>query len=108
MEQANLLATFSEGLVELDQKMTRELTNCKFDIETTEIRDKIQFDKKSLIAKFEEVEDEMQKEAKLVRTQLQREREETKESILSEAKILQGQIDSVATDFLDIMKKERA
>ena len=41
------------------------------------------------------------------RTQLQREREETKESILSEAKILQGQIDSVATDFLDIMKKER-
>lgn len=36
-----------------------------------------------------------------------REREETKESILSEAKILQGQIDSVATDMLDVLKKER-
>ena len=37
-----------------------------------------------------------------------REREETKESILSEAKILQGQIDSVATDMLDVLKKERS
>ena len=42
------------------------------------------------------------------RTQLQREREETKESILSEAKMLQGQVDSVATDLLDVLKKERS
>ena len=42
------------------------------------------------------------------RTQMQREREETKESILSEGKILQSQIDSVATDLLDVLKKERA
>ena len=42
------------------------------------------------------------------RTQLQREREETKESILSEAKMLQGQVDSVATDMLDVLKKERS
>lgn len=39
---------------------------------------------------------------------MQREREETKESILSEGKILQSQIDSVATDLLDVLKKERA
>ena len=44
----------------------------------------------------------------LFRTQLQREREETKESILSEAKMLQGQVDSVATDMLDVLKKERS
>ena len=58
------------------------------------------------------------------RSQLQREREETKESILSEGeflktfypaflsflsegKIHQGQLDSVATDLLDVLKKER-
>ena len=46
--------------------------------------------------------------ALLFRTQLQREREETKESILSEAKMLQGQVDSVATDMLDVLKKERS
>ena len=38
---------------------------------------------------------------------MQREREETKDNILSEAKILQGQIDSVAADMLDVLKKER-
>ena len=88
---------------ELDEKLVRELSNCKSDIkkvvvneltdtmnndkkeiknkmesdyseikrrievETTEIRDKMQFDKKALVLKFEEVEDERQKEAKLIR-----------------------------------------
>ena len=87
----------------MDQKLNRELTNCKteikkiviedltevmnndkkeiknkierdygelkrrLEVETTELRDKMQFDKKGLMVKFEEVEDEMQKEAKLVR-----------------------------------------
>ena len=87
----------------MDQKLTRELTNCKseikktvieditetlnndkkeikrkiesdygelkrrLEVETTELRDKMQFDKKGLMVKFEEIEDEMQKEAKLVR-----------------------------------------
>ena len=94
---------FFSGLIELDQKLNRELTNCKteikkiviedltevmnndkkeiknkierdygelkrrLEVETTELRDKMQFDKKGLMVKFEEVEDEMQKEAKLVR-----------------------------------------
>ena len=103
LEQANLHATIAEGLVELDQKITRDLTACKseikktviddlsetinndkkelknkmesdygelkrrLEVESTELRDKMQFDKKGLMVKFEEVEDEMQKEAKLVR-----------------------------------------
>lgn len=103
LEQANLHATIAEGLIELDQKMTRDLTNSKaeikksviddmteamnidkkelkrklesdygelkrkLEVETTELRDKIQFDKKGLLAKFEEIEDQVEKEAKLVR-----------------------------------------
>ena len=103
LEQATLHATIAEGLVELDQKITRDLTACKSDIkktviedlsetinndkkelknkmdsdygemkrrlevESTELRDKMQFDKKGLMVKFEEVEDELQKEAKLMR-----------------------------------------
>ena len=39
----------------------------RLEVESTELRDKMQFDKKGLMVKFEEVEDELQKEAKLMR-----------------------------------------
>ena len=39
----------------------------KVELETNEIRDKMQFDKKGLVVKFEEMDDERQKEAKLIR-----------------------------------------
>jgi len=142
-EQEALESTIATGLQELDEKLVRELSNCKSDIkkvvvneltdtmnndkkeiknkmesdyseikrrievETTEIRDKMQFDKKALVLKFEEVEDERQKEAKLIRSQVQREREETRESITSEVKILQSQIEGTATDLMDCIKKEK-
>jgi len=142
-EQEILGTTISNGLQELDEKLIRELGNCKADIkrvvvneltdtmnadkkelknkmesdytelkrrvevETNEIRDKMQFDKKALVLKFEEVEDERQKEAKLIRSQIQREREETRECITSESKILQSQIEGTATDLMDCIKKEK-
>jgi len=60
-----------------------------------------------MVMKFEEVEDERQKEAKLIRSQIQREREETRESITSESKILQNQTESAANDLMDCIKKEK-
>jgi len=142
-EQEVLSSSFTNGLQELDEKLQRELANCKADIkrgvvnevtdimnadkkelknkmesdytelkrrvevETNEIRDKMQFDKKALVLKFEEVEDERQKEAKLIRSQIQREREETRECITSESKILQSQIEGNSTDLMDCIKKEK-
>jgi len=142
-EQLALETSITTGLQELDEKLIRELGNCKADIkktvideitdtmnadkkelknkidsdyndlkrrvevETNEIRDKIQFDKKAMVIKFDEVEDERQKEAKLIRTQLQREREETRECITSEVKILQNQVEGTATDLMEIIKKEK-
>ena len=54
---------------ELRRKMESDYSEVKrrLEVEATEIRDKMQFDKKGLMVKFEEMEDEMQKEAKLVR-----------------------------------------
>ena len=54
---------------ELKKKMEADYGELKrrLEVETTEMRDKMQFDKKGLMVKFEEIEDEMQKEAKLVR-----------------------------------------
>jgi len=142
-EQEVLSSSITNGLQELDEKLLRELGNCKADIkkcvvneltdvmnadkkelknkmesdytelkrrvevETNEIRDKMQFDKKALVLKFEEVEDERQKEAKLIRSQIQREREETRECITSESKILQNQIEGNSTDLMDCIKKEK-
>merc|ERR1711953_1037740 len=62
-EQATLEATIAEGLTLLDQKLNHKLVNCKaevkrrLEVEATEIRDKMQFDKKGLMVKFEEMED---------------------------------------------------
>merc|ERR1719431_2290209 len=142
-EQEVLSSSFTNGLQELDEKLQRELANCKADIkrgvvnevtdimsadkkelknkmesdytelkrrvevESNEIRDKMQFDKKALVLKFEEVEDERQTEAKLIRSQIQREREETRECITSESKILQSQMEGNSTDLMDCIKKEK-
>ena len=54
---------------ELRRKMESDNSELKrrLEVEGTELRDKMQFDKKGLMVKFEEMEDEMQKEARLVR-----------------------------------------
>lgn len=94
---------------EIKDKIDNEYTDLKkkVELETNEIRDKMQFDKKAMIVKFEEVEDERQKEAKLIRAQLQREREETRESISNEATLLRDQVDGNTRDLMDIIKKEK-
>merc|ERR1711953_820766 len=59
------------------------------------------------IVKFEELDDERQKEAKLVRSQMQKERDETKEAVADIAKSLQDQMDGNAKDLLDVVKREK-
>ena len=61
--------TMTNDKKELKKKMEADYGELKrrLEVETTEMRDKMQFDKKGLMVKFEEIEDEMQKEAKLVR-----------------------------------------
>merc|ERR1712037_497648 len=60
-----------------------------------------------MIVKFEELDDERQKEAKLVRSQMQKERDETKEAVADIAKSLQDQMDGNAKDLLDVVKREK-
>ena len=65
----DLTEVLSNDKKELRRKMESDYSEVKrrLEVEATEIRDKMQFDKKGLMVKFEEMEDEMQKEAKLVR-----------------------------------------
>ena len=67
----------------------------------------MQFDKKAMVQKFEEVDDERQKEAKLIRNQMLKEREETREILSSESKAMQDGLDNTVRDVLDVIKKER-
>ena len=64
-----LTEQMNEDKKELRRKMESDYSEVKrrLEVEATELRDKMQFDKKGLMVKFEEMEDEMQKEAKLVR-----------------------------------------
>jgi len=80
----------------------------KIEMETNEIRDKMQMEKKAVNVRMEEAEDERQKEAKLIRAQLQREREETRDLINSESKLIQGSLDNNTKELTDIIKKERS
>jgi len=95
---------------ELRDKIENEYSDLKrkVELETNDLRDKMQFDKKAMVQKFEEVEDERQKEAKLIRAQLQKEREETKDTIVNESKMIQNQMEDNMKDILDVVKKERS
>jgi len=101
--------TITTDKKELKDKLENEYTDLKrkVELETNDLRDKMQFDKKAMVLKFEEVEDERQKEAKLIRAQLQREREETKDTITNETKVMQDQMDNNIKDLLDVVKKEK-
>lgn len=94
---------------ELKDKIEGEYADLKrkVELETNEIRDKMQFDKKAMVVKFEEYDDERQKEAKLVRGQMQKERDETKGAVADIAKNLQDQMDGNVKDLLDVVKKEK-
>lgn len=61
--------TLNNDKKEVKNKIEKDFGELKKRLETesNEIRDKMQFDKKGIIVKFEEVEEELQKEAKLVR-----------------------------------------
>merc|ERR1711992_442867 len=98
----NISDTITANKKEVNEKLENEYSDLKkkVEFETNDLRDKMQFDKKALVLKFEEVEDERQKEAKLIRSQIQGEREETRECIASESKILQSQIEGTATDLM--------
>ena len=64
-----LTETINNDKKEVKNKIEKDFGELKKRLETesNEIRDKMQFDKKGMIVKFEEVEEELQKEAKLVR-----------------------------------------
>eukprot|EP00090_Calanus_glacialis_P047592 TRINITY_DN9958_c0_g1_i1.p1 TRINITY_DN9958_c0_g1~~TRINITY_DN9958_c0_g1_i1.p1 ORF type:complete len:890 (+),score=282.79 TRINITY_DN9958_c0_g1_i1:145-2814(+) len=104
-----IIETINTDKKELKDKLDNEYTDLKrkVELETNDLRDKMQFDKKAMVQKFEEVEDERQKEAKLIRAQLQKEREETKDTISNETKMIQNQMDDNIRDLLDVVKKEK-
>jgi len=104
-----IIETINTDKKELKDKLDNEYTDLKrkVELETNDLRDKMQFDKKAMVQKFEEVEDERQKEAKLIRAQLQKEREETKDTITNETKMMQNQMDDNIRDLLDVVKKEK-
>jgi len=105
----SITETINNDKKELKDKLDNEYTDLKrkVELETNDLRDKMQFDKKAIVQKFEEVEDERQKEAKLIRAQLQKEREETKDTIVHETKNMQNQMDDNMKDILDVVKKEK-
>ena len=55
---------FQANKKEVNDKLDNEYSDIKrkVEFETNDLRDKMQFDKKALVQKFEEVEDERQKE----------------------------------------------
>jgi len=106
----NISDTITANKKELNEKLDTEYSDLKkkVEYETNDLRDKMQFDKKAIVQKFEEVEDERQKEAKLIRSQLQKEREETRDMLSSESRAMQDGLDNTVRDVLDVIKKERA
>merc|ERR1712126_383685 len=85
-EQANLLATFSEGLIELDQKMTRELTNSKTEIKKTVIDDlseTMNNDKKELKKKMEADYGELKKRFEIETTEIRDKIQFDKKSLIA-------------------------
>jgi len=105
----SLMDTVKTDKKELKDKIENEYGDLKrkVELETNELRDKMQFDKKAIVMKFEELDDERQKEAKLIRSQMLKEREETKEVIGDHSRNLQEQLDGNIKDLLDIVKKEK-
>jgi len=106
----SLTDTIKADKKEIKEKIDDEYADLKRKVEmdSNEMRDKMQSDKKAIVIKLEEAEDERQKEAKLIRTQLQREREETREAMANESKHLQDQVDGNTRDLMEIIKKEKA
>merc|ERR1719334_2272090 len=105
----SLMDTVKTDKKELKDKIENEYGDLKrkVELETNELRDKMQFDKKAIVMKFEELDDERQKEAKLIRSQMLKEREETKEVIGDHSRNLQEQLDGNIKELLDIVKKEK-
>jgi len=79
----------------------------KVELETNELREKMQFDKKAVVLKLEEFDDDRQKEAKAIRNLLQKEREDLKETMGSEIKNMQEYMDGTTRDVVDLLKKEK-